>query len=195
MPSFARAAVAAIALALVGALIAPTTTAAEPTLQRGQGRIVTAPGLVATFTANQATIGVQRPATIRFTPKDRTKANSRATLTFPVGRITNTGQIVFAGAMTIKTKDQQVTLRNITVDLEAKAVYVSVSEFFGLTIEAFRIANTPTIRTIGNTTIVRNAQLVVSPQAGQQLSSAIGDPNFGAGAQLGRASLQFTQGR
>jgi hypothetical protein len=180
----------ALPLALLIA-ISSTPAHAEPKV-RGEGRIVTAPGLVATFAANQATIGTQRPATIRFTPKDRTKANSTATLTFPVGRITNTGQIVFNGGMTIKTKDQQVTLRNITVDLEAKAVYVSVSEFFGLTIEAFRIANTPTIRTVGNTTIVRNAQLVVSPQAGQQLSSAIGDPNFGAGAALGRASLRFT---
>ena len=179
-----------IAALLTIIIAAPATQASTPAT--GQGRIVTAPGLVATFTKNNATIGTQRPATTRFNRKDRSAANTRATLTFPVQAITDTGQIRFDGAMIVRTKDQQLTLRNITVDLEAKAVYVSVKEFFGLTIEAFRIANTPTTRTIGNTTIISNAQLVVSDAAGSQLSSALGDPTFGAGASLGRATLRFT---
>jgi hypothetical protein len=33
---------------------------------------------------------------------------------------------------------------------------------------------------------------VVSPRAGQQLGAAIGDPSFGAGAALGRATLRYT---
>ena len=188
---------AIVAAVLVAATLitvaAPATQASTPAT--GQGRIVTAAGLVATFTKNDATIGTQRPATTRFNRKNRSGPNARATLTFPVQSVTDTGQIRFDGAMIVRTKDQQLTLRNITVDLEAKAVYVSVREFFGLTIEAFRIANTPTTRTIGNTTIISNAQLVVSDAAGSQLSSALGDPTFGAGAQLGRATLRFTTAR
>ena len=188
-----RATALAFAALLTITIAAPATQASTPAT--GQARIVTAPGLVATFTKNDATIGTQRPATTRFNRKNRAAANARATLTFPVQSITDTGQIRFDGAMVVRTKDQQLTLRNITVDLEAKAVYVSVAELFGLTIEAFRIANIPTTRTIGNTTVISNAQLVVSDSAGSQLSSALGDPTFGAGAPLGRATLRFTTTR
>jgi hypothetical protein len=190
MRKFRTAAVLVITGLLLTTITAPATTAAQAAT--GEGRIVTAPGLVANFTKNEATIGTQRPATTRFNRKNRAATNTRATLTFPVAQVNDAGQIQFDGAMVVRTKDQTLTLRNITVDLEAKAVYVSVKEFFGLTIEAFRIANTPTTRTNGRTTIVTNAQLVVSPAAGDRLSAALGDPSFGAGASLGRATLRYT---
>lgn len=197
----ARAIVIALVLIVSSALLMPAALATQAPLQSGEARIVTAPGLVATFTAQDAQIGTERPARTRFNRADRTSRNAQAILTFPAERLTREDQIVFGGSMTLRTKDQQLTLRNITVDLRQRVVFVSVKEFFGLTIEAFTIANTPTQRitrktnlngTTSTTTIISNAQLVVSESAGQQLSSAIGDPNFGAGARLGTATLRYT---
>lgn len=183
-----------LVLALLAAFIfAPPGHGTEPV--KGESRIITAPGLIANFSTQNATIGTQRPAQTTSNRQPRSSNQARATLTFPVARITNTDQIVLAGAMTVRTKDQQITLRNITVDLKKRVVFVSVQEFFGLTIDAFTITNEPTIRTSGATTRISNARLVVSQSAGQRLSELVGDPAFGAGALLGTASLQYTSVR